>query len=122
MRHSHRHGAAILLRRLRQVVAKIAHEEADVLGRAAVTVLLWSRVPVPLRDLRREPRPGIQMAAKSAFDVRRHTQPTPDGATGASGFYLSTSSLAMGLMWSLVDVDALCWHDRSAGSYLTSRE
>ena len=25
----------------------------------------------------------------------------------------------MGLLWSLVDVDALCWHDRISHTYLT---
>ena len=38
------------------------------------------------------------------------------------GLYLSTASLAMGLLWALVDVDALCWHDRISGTYLTKRE
>ena len=39
-----------------------------------------------------------------------------------AGLYLSTASLIMGLLWSLVDVDALCWHDRISGTYLTKRE
>lgn len=38
------------------------------------------------------------------------------------GLYLSTASLIMGLLWALVDVDALCWHDRMSGTYLTKRE
>jgi uncharacterized RDD family membrane protein YckC len=37
------------------------------------------------------------------------------------GLYLSTASLLMGLLWALVDVDALCWHDRMSGTYLTKR-
>lgn len=36
--------------------------------------------------------------------------------------YFSTASLMMGLLWSLVDVDALCWHDRISHTYLTQRE
>jgi uncharacterized RDD family membrane protein YckC len=36
--------------------------------------------------------------------------------------YFSTASLVMGLLWALVDVDALCWHDRLSGTYLTKRE
>jgi len=35
------------------------------------------------------------------------------------GLYLSTTSLAMGLLWAVVDVDSLCWHDRISGTYLT---
>ena len=38
------------------------------------------------------------------------------------GLYFSTASLVMGLLWALVDVDALCWHDRLSGTYLTKRE
>ena len=38
------------------------------------------------------------------------------------GLYLSTASMIMGLLWALVDVDALCWHDRISGTYLTKRE
>jgi uncharacterized RDD family membrane protein YckC len=35
------------------------------------------------------------------------------------GLSLSTASLAMGLLWAFVDVDALCWHDRMSQTYLT---
>ncbi len=38
------------------------------------------------------------------------------------GFYLATASLVMGLLWALVDVDTLCWHDRISGTYLTKRQ
>jgi uncharacterized RDD family membrane protein YckC len=38
------------------------------------------------------------------------------------GLYFSTASLMMGLLWSLVDVDALCWHDRISHTYLTGQE
>jgi uncharacterized RDD family membrane protein YckC len=38
------------------------------------------------------------------------------------GLYLSTASLVMGLLWAFVDVDALCWHDRISGTYLTKRK
>jgi hypothetical protein len=36
--------------------------------------------------------------------------------------YFSTASLVMGLLWALVDVDTLCWHDRISRTYLTDRE
>jgi uncharacterized RDD family membrane protein YckC len=36
--------------------------------------------------------------------------------------YFSTASFAMGLLWALVDVDSLCWHDRISRTYLTDRE
>jgi uncharacterized RDD family membrane protein YckC len=37
------------------------------------------------------------------------------------GFYLSALSLGMGLMWSFVDVDSLCWHDRLSHTFLADR-
>jgi len=36
------------------------------------------------------------------------------------GFYFAAASLMMGLLWALVDVDGLCWHDRISGTYVTS--
>ena len=36
--------------------------------------------------------------------------------------YFSTASLMMGLLWALVDVDALCWHDRLSRSFVTQRK
>lgn len=38
------------------------------------------------------------------------------------GLYFSAASLLMGLFWALVDVDALCWHDRISRTYLTKPE
>lgn len=34
--------------------------------------------------------------------------------------YFSAASLMMGLLWGLVDVDTLCWHDRISQTYLTA--
>jgi uncharacterized RDD family membrane protein YckC len=36
--------------------------------------------------------------------------------------YFSTASFVMGLLWALVDVDSLCWHDRISRTYLADRE
>jgi uncharacterized RDD family membrane protein YckC len=38
------------------------------------------------------------------------------------GLYFSAASMMMGLVWALVDVDALCWHDRISRTYLTRQE
>jgi len=37
------------------------------------------------------------------------------------GLYFSAASLMMGLLWALVDVDALCWHDRISRTFLTKQ-
>jgi uncharacterized RDD family membrane protein YckC len=39
----------------------------------------------------------------------------------AVSFILSSLSLGMGLMWSFVDVDGLCWHDRLSRTYMAQR-
>jgi uncharacterized RDD family membrane protein YckC len=36
----------------------------------------------------------------------------------ALSLYLSSLSVGMGLLWALVDVDGLCWHDRLSHTYL----
>jgi uncharacterized RDD family membrane protein YckC len=38
------------------------------------------------------------------------------------GLYFSTASIGMGLLWSLVDVDRLCWHDRISHTFVTRRD
>ena len=38
------------------------------------------------------------------------------------GLYFSAASLMMGLLWALVDVDALCWHDRISRTYVTKAD
>jgi uncharacterized RDD family membrane protein YckC len=38
------------------------------------------------------------------------------------GLYFSTASIGMGLLWSLVDVDQLCWHDRISHTFVTKRD
>jgi len=38
------------------------------------------------------------------------------------GLYLSALSLGMGLLWTFVDVDTLCWHDRLSRTYLSERQ
>jgi uncharacterized RDD family membrane protein YckC len=64
---------------------------------------------------------GMQMAGirlstfKGAQPSLRHRR------NRVLGLYFSTASLVMGLLWALVDVDALCWHDRLSRTYLTKR-
>jgi uncharacterized RDD family membrane protein YckC len=36
--------------------------------------------------------------------------------------YFSSASLMMGLLWALVDVDTLCWHDRISRTFITRRD
>lgn len=59
-------------------------------------------------------RAGIRLSSfKGGFPTRRQRR------SRAIALFFSTASLMMGLCWVLVDVDALCWHDRISRTYLT---
>lgn len=59
-------------------------------------------------------RAGIRLSSfQGGFPTRRQRR------SRAIALFFSTASLAMGLLWALVDVDALCWHDRISRTYLT---
>lgn len=65
---------------------------------------------------------GMQVAAIRLATFKGRRPSLRDRRNRVLGLYLSTASLLMGLLWALVDVDALCWHDRMSGTYLTKRE
>ena len=85
---------------------------------AAVVVLLWAAyqylflVYGAATPGMRSVRTGIT-TFKGGHPSWRHRR------SRVIGLYLSTASLVMGLLWALVDVDALCWHDRISRTYLT---
>jgi uncharacterized RDD family membrane protein YckC len=91
-----------------------------ILGAATVPVLLWA-VYQYLMMMYAGTTAGMQMTKmrlstfKGGAPNRRHRR------SRVIGLYFSTASLMMGLLWSLVDVDALCWHDRISHTYLTKR-
>jgi len=45
-----------------------------------------------------------------------------DAALRAFGVVVSASALMLGFIWALVDSDALTWHDRMSGTFITARE
>jgi uncharacterized RDD family membrane protein YckC len=92
-----------------------------ILGVATVPVLLWA-VYQYLMLMYAGTTAGMQVAKvrlstfKGGAPNRRHRR------SRVIGLYFSTASLMMGLLWSLVDVDTLCWHDRISHTYLTRRD
>jgi uncharacterized RDD family membrane protein YckC len=92
-----------------------------ILGAATIPVLLWA-VYQYLMLMYAGATAGMQLAKvrlstfKGGAPNRRHRR------SRVIGLYFSTASLMMGLLWSLVDVDALCWHDRISHTYLTRRD
>ncbi len=91
------------------------------LGAATVPLLLWA-VYQYLMMMYAGSTAGMQVAKmrlstfKGGAPNRRHRR------SRVIGLYFSTASLMMGLLWSLVDVDTLCWHDRISHTYLTRRD
>ncbi len=88
---------------------------------AAVPILLWA-IYQYLLTVYAGATAGMRVAKiclstfKGTSPNRRHRR------SRVIGLYFSTASLLMGLLWALVDVDLLCWHDRISRTYLTSRD
>jgi len=62
---------------------------------------------------------GMRIAGIRLLTFKGSTLSGFDRRNRALALVLSTASLAMGLLWALVDADSLCWHDRITQTYLT---
>jgi len=104
-----------------KMLPKFAPTKPALLAAAAVLILLWS-VYQYIFTMYGGVTPGMRMLGirlrtfKGGHLSWRHRR------SRVIGLYFSTASLMMGLFWVLVDVDALCWHDRISRTYLTNRE
>ena len=63
--------------------------------------------------------PGMMAARMRLYTFQGKVPNLSQRRVRLLGLYLSTLSLAMGLMWALVDGDGLCWHDRISHTYLS---
>lgn len=104
-----------------KLLPKLQYTKPLILGVTAVPLLLWA-VYQYLMLLYAGGTAGMEVAKvrlstfKGGVPNRRHRR------SRVIGLYFSTASLMMGLLWSLVDVDTLCWHDRISHTYLTRRD
>lgn len=88
---------------------------------AAVPVLLWA-IYQYLLTVYGGTTAGMR-AAGICLSTFKGTRPNVrHRRSRVIGLYFSTASLLMGLLWALVDVDLLCWHDRISRTYLTNRD
>ena len=88
---------------------------------AALPVVLWF-VYQYIFLLYAATTPGMR-AARVNLSTFKGGRPTlRERRSRLIALYFSTASLTMGLLWGLVDVDALCWHDRISHTYLTDRD
>lgn len=104
-----------------KMLPKLALTKPLLLVGAAVPVLLWSVYQYVLTMY------GGATVGMRALHLRLRTFKggAPNWRHRRSrviGLYFSAASLMMGLLWALVDVDALCWHDRISRTYLTRRD
>jgi uncharacterized RDD family membrane protein YckC len=65
---------------------------------------------------------GMRMAGVSLKNFEGKSPRPHQRRNRVLGLYLSTASLAMGLLWAFADTDALCWHDRMSRTYLMDLE
>lgn len=63
--------------------------------------------------------PGMQMAHVRLVDFDGHRPGIAPRRQRALAMLLSTFPLGLGLLWSFVDPDQLCWHDRISKTYVT---
>jgi uncharacterized RDD family membrane protein YckC len=104
-----------------KMLPKLVFTKPLVLMAASVPVLLWA-IYQYLLTVYAGATAGMRVA-KICLSTFTGTSPNRrHRRSRVIGLYFSTASLLMGLLWALVDVDLLCWHDRISRTYLTSRD
>lgn len=104
-----------------KMLPKLVFTKPVVLTAAAVPVLLWAIYQYVL-TVYGGTTAGMRVA-KICLNTFKGTRPNRrHRRSRVIGLYFSTASLLMGLLWALVDVDVLCWHDRISRTYLTNLE
>ena len=104
-----------------KMLPKLAPTKPVLLAAGAVLVLLWS-VYQYVFAMYGGATAGMRMLGIRLRTFKGGNLSWRHRRSRVIGLYFSTASLMMGLFWALVDVDALCWHDRISRTYLTKRE
>lgn len=114
-------AAAVFAAICHKMLPKLDFTKPVLLTAAVASVLFWAIYQYLL--LVYAGRTAGMQVARIRLSTFKGTRPSlRHRRNRVVGLYLSTASLIMGLLWALVDVDALCWHDRMSGTYLTKRE
>jgi uncharacterized RDD family membrane protein YckC len=103
-----------------QVLHRPASSKYLVLGLAAAAVVLWAAYQY-LFLVHAGKTLGMMAAGIRVCTFRGKAPSLRQRRNRVLGFYLSSLSLGMGLLWAFVDVDGLCWHDRLSHTYLSPR-
>ena len=92
-----------------------------ILGAAVIPLLLWA-VYEYLLLMYSGTTLGMQVTKLRLSTFKGEAPGRRQRRSRVIGLYFSAASIMMGLLWSLVDVDTLCWHDRISHTYLTRSE
>jgi uncharacterized RDD family membrane protein YckC len=112
-------AAAMFLAACFKLMPRLPLSKPLVLLAAAIPLLLWAAYQYLF--LMYEGRTVGMRAAHLRLSTFKGTAPRRrQRRKRVLGLYFSTASLMMGLLWAMVDVDALCWHDRISGTYLVA--
>lgn len=104
-----------------KLLPKIEPTKPLVLTVAALPVLLWAVYEYML-VMYAGTTAGMEIAKVGLSTFKGEAPNWRHRRSWVIGLYFSTASLGMGLLWSLVDVDRLCWHDRISHTFVTRRE
>jgi len=102
-----------------KLMPKLALSKPLLLTGAAILVLLWA-VYQYLFVMYGGRTLGMKIAGVRLSNFNGAFPRWRQRRSRVIGLYFSAASLMMGVLWALVDVDALCWHDRISRTYLTA--
>ncbi len=104
-----------------KLLPKIEPTKPLLLTAAMLPILLWAAYEYML-VMYAGTTAGMQVAKVGLSTFKGQAPTWRHRRSWVIGLYFSTASLGMGLLWSLVDVDCLCWHDRISHTFVTRRQ
>jgi len=104
-----------------KLLPKIEPTKPLLLTAAMLPILLWAAYEYML-VMYAGTTAGMQVAKVGLSTFKGQAPNWRHRRSWVIGLYFSTASLGMGLLWSLVDVDRLCWHDRISHTFVMRRE
>lgn len=104
-----------------RVLPRLSPGRPVMIAAAAILALLWAAYQY-LFTMYSDATPGMRALHLHLSTFKGGRLSLRRRRSRVLGLYFSTASLIMGLLWALVDVDALCWHDRISRTYVARLE
>jgi uncharacterized RDD family membrane protein YckC len=111
-------GAGVFLAAAYKLLPKLTLTKPLLLVLAAIPVLLWASYQYLLLMYGGRTA-GMQVAGLRLSTFKGAPPRWRQRRKRIVALYFSAASLMMGMLWALVDVDTLCWHDRISQTYVT---